>query len=109
MVSNARFPQTAYWQVKKIVDDGDKIGADTKAVPFRCVESTLKNKTVSTSGDGATASSATLALRTDEFIAKQIEPDDVVQYLDYSYSVSSVTAVRSIVGLGAKEYIINLK
>lgn len=109
MIANARFPYVAYWKKKRISNDNQDIGADTKEVAIRCVESTLKTKSITSTADGATQAAATLALRTDESIAKQIEPDDTVKYEDYLYSVAGVTAVRSIVGIGAKEYIITMR
>lgn len=109
MVNNSRFPNTAYWQSKKIVENGEKIGANTKAVPFRCAENTLKNKTASIRNNISTETTATVSLRTDEALGKLIDADDSIIYLNYSYSVVSVSAVRSIAGLGAKEYILLLK
>ena len=108
MMTNARFPDVAYWEKKVFSDNNSIIGCNSKTTAFRCVENTLKVKTVSSLSDGATKTVATVAIRSDENNCASIEPDDSVTYKGYNYSVVSVAAVRSVASIGAKEYIITL-
>ena len=109
MVTNSRFPFIAYWASKQFTVNNQVIGSAVKTVAFRCVESTLKRKTSSSSAEGATATAATIELRTDEIVGELIEPDDSVTFCNDTYSVADVYSVRSISGLHAKEYIIALR
>lgn len=109
MVTNSRFPYVAYWANKKFADNNQTIGANTKQIAFRCVESTLKRKASTSNTEGSTAQTVAITLRTDEQIAKLIEADDSVTYDKYIYSVVDVSEVRSIVALGAKEYLVALR
>jgi hypothetical protein len=109
MVTNSRFPFVAYWAAKQYTENNQVIGATVKTVAFRCVENILKRKTSSSSTEGATATAATIELRTDEKVGELIEPDDSVSFGNDTYSVADVYSVRSISGLHAKEYIIALR
>lgn len=103
-----RFDKTAIWHKAIPSNDNEQLRPGVKGVKFRCFEAVLKSKGFTQILQGATGGIATLALQTDDQVAREIESEDTVEYGGYEYRVISVAEVKGLAFRGHKEYVISL-
>lgn len=103
-----RYDKTAVWHKHITSSDNEQIRPAVKGVEFRCFEQTLKTKGPAQILEGASGSSATVTLQTDNPIAKEMKAKDTVEFEGHKYKVVSVAEIRSLAYRGAREYMIGL-
>ena len=103
-----RYDKAAIWHKHITSNDNEQIRPAVKGVEIRCFEQTMETKGPAQLLEGASGSSATVTLQTNNPVAKEIRGKDTIEFENHKYKVVSVAEIRSLAYRGAREYLIGL-
>lgn len=108
ILNGGSYPYVAKWVKRKLLEDNQEERALQFGQEFRCNEAISANKTKRELVPGGFVDNTVLTLRTQDIVAKEIEPRDYINFKGVQYKVAKVDPRPSKLGFGKYEYFIDL-